>query len=170
MKDTKKPSEMMPRWKRLLRYHVWRLSKAMHLSEKASAANEWGCKNPIYLFSGVIGILAICTALSVTALVASIYPMSDSIKVTPKEVSDSELVSGFLDIQPMMDGLHTIENGKKREKMEVKALVDRGLVIKREIDSLQRLPMMTRDDSLRLAANYRHLKDIVDFLDKRKNP
>lgn len=170
-KETKKRTGSMPRWKRILRIKVWQFSKSMRLNERIALANDWGRSNPLYLFGGVIAILSLCTALSITALVASFHTVSSNGGAgPPTTVRKADPIPGVFNIQPMMNGFHNIENGKKREKMEVQSLIDRGMDIKKEIDSLQRLPRLTHDDSLRLAADYKHLKDIVDFLDKRKKP
>lgn len=165
MKEKKKEkTKKMPRWKRIVRYRCWRLSKSMKLSERIVATNNWAKKNPKVFFGGVFGILVLCVVMSATALVAS-FLVPDTESGSGKE---EQSVFDIGNIQPTMNGFRTIDMQKKQEQREVNSLIDHGMELKKELDSLRRLPVMTHDDSIRYANDYNRLEDIVNFLNKRE--
>ena len=70
-------------------------------------------------------------------------------------------------IQPVINGLHQIQDRKKDTQQELKQLTDKGVMIHKELDSLLAIENKTHEDSIQIIQDYRHLQRIVNFLKKR---
>lgn len=155
----------MPKYKRQLRYLCWQLSKGWNVGYKIEKCNQWASENRKTFFALVVGVLAFSF---ITTFITIFYDL------TRKEVSaDTQMeLSGksfeIENIQPMMNGLRQIEETKKNEKFEIKALTDKGVQIHKELDSLLAIEDKTHEDSVRIIQDYRQLQNIVNFLKKGK--
>jgi hypothetical protein len=112
---------------------------------------------------GVVAMTA--SLLSVLFILNIIYPiLSPSDKV--KEESLAEDVSSIENIIPTFDRLSSIELSKKSQKMETVAMIQRGVDIKSELDSLMALAVITHNDSVAIATKYRQLSIISKTLNQ----
>lgn len=154
----------LPRWKRVLRWRVWQVSRHWKLRERVAKANTWANDNPKKFFHWTVGILVGCFVLTVVFTVVSF--MTDNSKQQKPLVGKDGQIE---DIQPMFDGLHRIEENRKQIKSGVKDMTDKGLEIKKELDSLVNLPVKSHEDSVRIYQDYSQLQNIVNFLKKGRD-
>lgn len=160
----KKKKREMPRYKRILRYWCWNLSKGLRLRERIDYANRWAISNPRQFMKIIMGIGLFIFVITVLSLVVSFIQDSNE----TQEQSGTFISTAVQDMKPTMDGMRQIQNQKKVENYELKNLTERGLQIKDELDSLLALDYKSHEDSVRIVADYRQLEDIVNFLKKDK--
>lgn len=164
MKKRKKKNSM-PRYKRILRYWCWSLSKGLHLRERIDKANSWSLSHPRQFMKIILGFGSFLLVITVLSLAASLMQNDEN----TQQQEGTFLTGAVQDIQPTLDGMRQIRSHQKIENSELKSLTERGLQIKDELDSLLALPSKSHEDSVRIVADYRQMEDIVKFLKKSKN-
>lgn len=163
MSKDKKKKRGMPRYKRILRYQCWELSKGLRLRERIGNANLWCSSHPRRFMGIVIGTCSFILVYSMVSLASA------SLGEKTESQEDENFISDKVEmIQPTLNGMRQIQEGKRMENYELKKLTDRGLQIRNELDSLLALEYKTHEDSVRIVSDYRHLQDIVNFLKKNK--
>lgn len=151
--------------KRHLRYLCWQLSRGCKIKDKIDIANKWTSENRKTFFALVVGILSfsfVTTGISIIYEVTRDKP-SDNIQM---ELSGKG--NPIENIQPVINGLHQIQDRKKDAQQELKQLTDKGVMIHKELDSLLAIESKTHEDSIQIIQDYRHLQRIVNFLKKGK--
>lgn len=162
----KKKKREMPRYKRILRYWCWNLSKGLRLRERIDHANNWSLTHPQQFIKIIIGVASFLLVITVLSLAISL--LQDNGNEDSQE-DGTFLTSAVQDMQPTLDGMRQIRNHQKVENIELKNLTERGLQKKSELDSLLALPYKSHDDSVRIVTDYRQIEDIVQFLKKTRN-
>ena len=158
-KKRKKRKNELPRYKRILRYWCWNLSKGLRLRERVEYANRWSLEHPRQFMRITVGTGSFLLVITIFSLAASMFRRGEETQ------QDGAFVTNAVqDIQPVMNGMRQIRNRQKVENHELKNLTERGLQIKDELDSLLTLEDKTHEDSARIVADYRQLEDIVNFL------
>ena len=158
-KKRKKRKNELPRYKRILRYWCWNLSKGLRLRERVEYANRWSLEHPRQFMRITVGTGSFLLVITVFSLAASMFQRGEETQ------QDGAFVTNAVqDIQPVMNGMRQIRNRQKVENHELKNLTERGLQIKDELDSLLAIEDKTHEDSARIVADYRQLEDIVNFL------
>ena len=159
MNKNQKKKRNMPRYKRILRYQCWELSKGLRLRERIANANQWCSSHPRKFMGIVLGICIFFLLFSLVSLFTS------SLGANNESQQDENFISDKIEtIQPTLDGMRQIQDSKRMENYELKKLTERGLQIKNELDSLLGLEYKTHEDSVRIASYYHRLQDIVNFL------
>lgn len=159
---TKKKKKKQPRYKRYVRLWCWRLSKALRLQDKVGTLNSWASKNPKIFFRSTVGILSFVVFTSVVSLGVSY--LKEGMEKKNEPTTQQEETFGDPMVMENINRFQQIDDNKKVIRNERKALTDKGLVIKHELDSLMALPEKTHDDSVQIVMRYNNLKTIVDFL------
>lgn len=150
------------RFKRIMRFRIWRFSKNMRLPDKAAHINEWANLNRKQFFKLVVGVLGGIALLSLISSVLTIHNMRNrSPQAAVEEAGD---IIGGSQLMENIKGLHEIHSNNSQIKDEMSKFVDRGVELKNELDSLLALPVKTRADSLRIVQVYNNLETIVKFL------
>ena len=162
-KKNKSKKKKIRKWKRVLRWRVWNLSKHWKLRERIAKGNQWAKDNPKKFFHWTVGVLSFFLVLTIIFSIAA-FLTDEQKKQKPLVGENGEIEN----IQPMFDGLHNSENNKKVIKSEVHDITDEGLEIKKELDSLVALPYKTHEDSVQMYRDYKRLESIVNFLKKGK--
>lgn len=155
----------MPRYKRLLRYFCWQLSKGWNVGNKIEKCNQWASENRKTFFALVVGFL---TFAFITTSISILYDLTRKDASADNQMELSGKKSAIENIQPMMNGLRQIEETKKNERFEIKNLTDKGVQIHKELDSLLAIEDKSHEDSVRIVQDYRQLQNIVNFLKKGK--
>jgi len=163
MNKDKKKKRDMPRYKRLLRYQCWELSKGLKLRERIGHANQWCLSHPRKFMGIVLGLSSLIIIYTLISVVVSF-----SVPQEGSQQDESFMTDKVESIQPTLDGMRKIDDTKKVVNIELKRLTDKGLQIKNELDSLLALENKSHEDSVRIVSDYRQLKDIVNFLNKEK--
>ena len=137
MNKNQKKKRNMPRYKRILRYQCWELSKGLRLRERIANANQWCSSHPRKFMGIVLGICIFFLLFSLVSLFTS------SLGANNESQQDENFISDKIEtIQPTLDGIQ----------------------IKNELDSLLGLEYKTHEDSVRIVSDYHRLQDIVNFL------
>lgn len=160
---TKKKKQKMPRYKRYIRLWIWKLSKALKLPDKVGLLNSWASSNPKIFFRTTVGILSFVVFTSIVSLGVSYLRRGQQ---QDTEQAQQQETFGDPMVMDNINRFQQIDDTKKVIRNERKALTDKGLVIKHELDSLMALPDKTHDDSVQIVMHYNNLKTIVDFLKK----
>lgn len=163
---TKKKKKKLPRHKRYVRYWCWRLSKLLKLPDKVGTLNSWATRNPKIFFRSTVGILSFVVFTSIVSLGVSYLKagLESRSQENNKETVSQQETFGDPMVMDNINHFQQIDDTKKVIRNERKALTDKGLFIKHELDSLMALPVKTHDDSIQIVMQYNNLKIIVDFL------
>lgn len=170
-KNNKIKDKKLPRYKRRIRLLCWKMSKLMKLNNKVAVANEWALRNPKRFMGTTVAILSICFLSTIVSLIVSFMSGKEHTEAAVSNENSSEsLYQGVADPQVMknISGLHELDANREVIKQETKNLTEKGLVVKRELDSLMALPVKTSSDSIRIVQDYERLKDIVEFLNNKR--
>ena len=73
-------------------------------------------------------------------------------------------LTGIEKVRPMFDGLQSIQDRKIYQIRQMEGLAARGQLIKKELDSLVKIPEKSHEDSVRIIVRYKQLEIIVGEL------
>ena len=127
------------------------------LAARIRLANRIAGKHPRRTFGCVVGLLLV--ALAGNIAFTSLYAGSHQ---------DKPDVSMIASLAPVFDGFHKIHAGKTVQRNTLQELADKGVAIKRELDSLIRIPVKTHADSIRIIRQYNRLEVIVKSLKNQR--
>ena len=150
---TKKGGET--RHARMFRLFLWYLFKKTRCRERIEKANRWGEQHKGRTAAMTVGTLFLFLVIgSVTSLTDSDNPEID-------------IMDGIAEVSPMFQGLQQIQDAKAYQLSQVERLTMRGKALKRELDSLIRVPVKSHEDSLQIIIKHRRLELIVKNLENR---
>ena len=164
MKAKEKRNEI-PQHKRYLRYLCWQLSRGWKIKDKIEIANKWASENRKTFFALVVGILGFSF---VTTGISIIYEATRDKTSDDIQMELSGKGNPIENIQPVISGLHQIQDRKKDTQQELKQVTDKGVMIHKELDSLLAIESKTHEDSIQIIQDYRQLQRIIIFLKKGK--
>ena len=78
-----------------------------------------------------------------------------------------DIIDGIAEVGPMFQGLHQIQDTKTYQMTQVERLTMTGKTLKRELDSLIKMPVKSHNDSLQIVIKHRQLELIVNNLENR---
>ena len=134
-----------PRHSRLFRLMLWSLFKKARLRERTERANSWAeshKRQTAIMTVGTLFLLLVCgTAMTFFG----------------SEEDEENILSDITPVNPMFQGLQRIQDAKAYQTQR----------LKRQLDSLIRIPDKSHDDSLQILIKHRQLEIIVDNLDNR---
>ena len=80
---------------------------------------------------------------------------------------EMNIIDGIAEVNPMFQGLQQIQDTKAYQLSQVEKLTVKGQSLKRELDSLIRMPVKSHEDSLQIIIKHRQLELIVNNLENR---
>lgn len=80
---------------------------------------------------------------------------------------EENILSDITPVNPMFQGLQRIQDAKAYQTAWLDRMALDGQRLKRQLDSLIRIPDKSHDDSLQILIKHRQLEIIVDNLDNR---
>ena len=83
------------------------------------------------------------------------------------EEKEENILEGITPVNPMFQGLQRIQDAKAYQVAWLDRMALDGQRLKRQLDSLIRIPDKTHDDSLQILIKHRQLEIIVDNLENR---
>jgi hypothetical protein len=83
------------------------------------------------------------------------------------EEKEENILEGITPVNPMFQGLQRIQDAKAYQMAWLDRMALDGQRLKRQLDSLIRIPDKTHDDSLQILIKHRQLEIIVDNLENR---
>ena len=87
--------------------------------------------------------------------------------LTGNDEPEMNIIDGIAEVSPMFQGLQQIQDAKAYQQSQVERLTMRGQALKKELDSLIRVPVKSHDDSLQIIIKHRQLELIVNNLENR---
>ena len=144
-----------PRHSRLFRLMLWSLFKKARLRERTERANSWAeshKRQTAMMTVGTLFLLLVCgTAMTFFG----------------SEEDEENILSDITPVNPMFQGLQRIQDAKAYQAAWLDRMALDGQRLKRQLDSLIRIPDKSHDDSLQILIKHRQLEIIVDNLDNR---
>ncbi len=144
-----------PKHSRLFRLMLWSLFKRARLRERTEKANRWAESHKRQTAIITIGSLSLMLVVGTAMTFLGGHEKDDNI------------LEGITPVAPMFHGLQQIQDTKAYQT----ALLDRmaldGQSLKRQLDSLVRIPEKTRKDSLQILIKHRQLEIIVEKLENK---
>lgn len=128
-----------------------RLGIRLRLKERIDKANSWAAAHPKRTAAFTIGALVL--SLLMNFLITAVAPQTNEPKL-----------DDIADVQQMFDGMRQIQQGKTAHQSIVAGYVVEGQVLRREVDSLRRLPVKSHEDSVRIVSCYKRLEKLVENL------
>lgn len=135
-----------------------RIGTRLRLAARIRLANRMAGKHPKRTFCGVVGLL-------VAALVGNIAFASMYAGDTPDRPETDMIAS----MEPVFDGFHRIQAGKTVQRNTLQKLAHEGVAVKKELDSLIRIPEKSHADSVHIVRQYNRLEHIVQSLKHNGN-
>ena len=83
------------------------------------------------------------------------------------EPQEDNIMDGIAPVNPMFRGLQRIQDGKAYQTAWLDRMALDGQRLKRQLDSLIRIPDKTHDDSLQILIKHRQLEIIVENLENK---
>ena len=149
-KKAKKESRAT-RWFRIL---LWRLFVKWKVRERIAIANRWADEH-----RGDTMLITVGCLLFSLIIGAFLALGTDSDKA-------DNFMAGVEPVEPMFVGMQQIQNTKAYHVSQVEQMARDGQTLKRELDSLVRIPYKTHGDSLQIVIKYKQLELIVNNLEK----
>lgn len=129
-----------------------KISTRWRLRERIDYANRWAMRHKGKTLGWTVGLLL--SSLFVGLILSLCHT---------GEVEQNPL-TGIEKIRPMFDGLQSIQDRKIYQIRQMEGLAARGQLIKKELDSLVKIPEKSHDDSVRIIVRYKQLEIIVGEL------
>ena len=144
-----------PRHSRLFRLMLWSLFKKAKLRERTEKANRWAESHKRQTAVMTVGSLFLLLVLGTAMSFYGGEPQEDNI------------MDGIAPVNPMFRGLQRIQDGKAYQTAWLDRMALDGQRLKRQLDSLIRIPDKTHDDSLQILIKHRQLEIIVENLENK---
>jgi hypothetical protein len=151
----KKKRKSEPRHNRLFRLMLWSLFKKAKLRERTEKANRWAESHKRQTAIMTVGSLFM---LLVIGTVMSFFG---------GEGQEENIMDGITPVNPMFRELQRIQDGKAYQTAWLDKMALDGQQLKRQLDSLIRIPDKTHDDSLQILIKHKQLEIIVDNLENK---
>ena len=151
----KKKRKSEPRHNRLFRLMLWSLFKKAKLRERTEKANRWAESHKRQTAIMTVGSLFM---LLVLGTVMSFFD---------GEGQEENIMDGITPVNPMFRELQRIQDGKAYQTAWLDKMALDGQQLKRQLDSLIRIPDKTHDDSLQILIKHKQLEIIVDNLENK---
>jgi hypothetical protein len=151
----KKKRKSEPRHNRLFRLMLWSLFKKAKLRERTEKANRWAESHKRQTAIMTVGSLFM---LLVLGTVMSFFG---------GEGQEENIMDGITPVNPMFRELQRIQDGKAYQTAWLDKMALDGQQLKRQLDSLIRIPDKTHDDSLQILIKHKQLEIIVDNLENK---
>ena len=140
---------------RMFRLFLWFLFKKTRCRERIDKANIWAEQNKGRTAAMTVGCLLL---MLIVGLVMTL---------DQGEMVDDNIIEGIAPVNPMFEGLQQIQDNKAYQMAQVEDLTMRGKTLKRELDSLIRMPVKSHQDSLQILIKHRQLELIVNNLENK---
>ena len=140
---------------RMFRFFLWYLFKKTRCRERIERANAWAEQN-----KGRTAVLTVGT-LFLLLVIGSVMTLSGN------DEPEMNIIDGIAEVNPMFQGLQQIQDTKAYQLSQVEKLTVKGQSLKRELDSLIRMPVKSHEDSLQIIIKHRQLELIVNNLENR---
>ena len=151
----KKKKARESRHTRMFRLFLWYLFKKTRCRERIERANAWAEQN-----KGRTAALTVGT-LFMLLVIGSVMTLSGN------DEPEMNIIDGIAEVNPMFQGLQQIQDTKAYQLSQVEKLTVKGQSLKRELDSLIRMPVKSHEDSLKIIIKHRQLELIVNNLENR---
>jgi hypothetical protein len=139
----------------MFRLFLWYLFKKTRCRERIERANAWAEQN-----KGRTATLTVGT-LFLLLVIGSVMTLSGN------DEPEMNIIEGIAEVNPMFQGLQQIQGTKAYQLSQVEKLTVKGQSLKRELDSLIRMPVKSHEDSLQIIIKHRQLELIVNNLENR---
>ena len=139
----------------MFRLFLWYLFKKTRCRERIERANAWAEQN-----KGRTATLTVGT-LFLLLVIGSVMTLSGN------DEPEMNIIEGIAEVNPMFQGLQQIQDTKAYQLSQVEKLTVKGQSLKRELDSLIRMPVKSHEDSLQIIIKHRQLELIVNNLENR---
>ena len=140
---------------RMFRLFLWYLFKKTRCRERIERANAWAEQN-----KGCTAALTVGT-LFLLLVIGSVMTLSGN------DEPEMNIIEGIAEVNPMFQGLQQIQDTKAYQLSQMEKLTVKGQSLKRELDSLIRMPVKSHEDSLQIIIKHRQLELIVNNLENR---
>ena len=139
----------------MFRLILWSLFKRARLRERTEKANRWAESHKRQTAMMTVGSLFL------------LLVVGTAMTFLGGEGKEDNILEGIMPVNPMFQGLQRIQDGKAYQAAWLDRLALDGQRLKRQLDSLIRIPDKTHDDSLQIVIKHRQLEIIVDNLENR---
>lgn len=140
---------------RMFRLFLWFLFKKTRCRERIDKANRWAEQNKGRTAAMTVGTLLLLLILG------SVMTLTDD------NEQEMDIIDGIAEVGPMFQGLQQIQDTKTYQMTQVERLTMKGKALKRELDSLIKMPVKSHNDSLQIVIKHRQLELIVNNLENR---
>lgn len=139
----------------MFRLFLWYLFKKTRCRERIERANAWAEQNKGRTATMTVG------TLFMLLVIGSVMTLSGN------DEPEMNIIDGIAEVNPMFQGLQQIQDTKAYQLSQVEKLTVKGQSLKRELDSLIRMPVKSHEDSLQIIIKHRQLELIVNNLENR---
>ena len=140
---------------RMFRIFLWYLFKKARCRERIEWANNWAELNRGRTAAMTVGTLLLLLIIG------------SAMTMTNNDEPEMNVIEGIAEVNPMFRGLQRIQDNKAYQLSQMEILTMRGKALKRELDSLIRIPLKSHGDSLQIVIKHRQLELIVNNLENR---
>ena len=140
---------------RMFRLFLWYLFKKTRCRERIERANAWAEQNKGRTAAMTVG------TLFMLLVIGSVMTLSGN------DEPEMNIIDGIAEVNPMFQGLQQIQDTKAYQLSQMEKLTVKGQSLKRELDSLIRMPVKSHEDSLQIIIKHRQLELIVNNLENR---
>lgn len=151
----KKKKARESRHTRMFRLFLWYLFKKTRCRERIERANAWAEQNKGRTATMTVG------TLFMLLVIGSVMTLSGN------DEPEMNIIDGIAEVNPMFQGLQQIQDTKAYQLSQMEKLTVKGQSLKRELDSLIRMPVKSHEDSLQIIIKHRQLELIVNNLENR---
>ena len=139
----------------MFRLFLWYLFKKTRCRERIERANAWAEQNKGRTATMTVG------TLFMLLVIGSVMTLSGN------DEPEMNIIDGIAEVNPMFQGLQQIQDTKAYQLSQAEKLTVKGQSLKRELDSLIRMPVKSHEDSLQIIIKHRQLELIVNNLENR---
>jgi len=139
----------------MFRLFLWYLFKKTRCRERIERANAWAEQNKGRTATMTVG------TLFMLLVIGSVMTLSGN------DEPEMNIIDGIAEVNPMFQGLQQIQDTKAYQLSQMEKLTVKGQSLKRELDSLIRMPVKSHEDSLQIIIKHRQLELIVNNLENR---
>ena len=93
--------------------------------------------------------------------------IGSAMTLTNNDEPEMNVIEGIAEVNPMFQGLHRIQDNKAYQTSQMERMIMKGNALKKELDSLIRIPLKSHGDSLQIVIKHRQLELIVNNIENR---